>query len=73
MIDKKQIFENPMKPVFPRPNTYFVKIAFSENRSKDFSLYEKSRSGKWLPILLGVFASVGSLAVVLFFMNVKER
>lgn len=46
-----------------------------ENRAKDFSLYERGRSGEtlWLPILLGVFAILGSLAAVLFFMNLKER
>lgn len=38
---------------------------------KDFSRYE--RCSKWLPFLLGVFATVGSLAVVLFFMNLKKR
>lgn len=48
---------------------------FSENRAKDFSLYERSRSGEtlWLPILLGIFVIVGSLAAVLFFMNLKKE
>uniref|UniRef100_K1Q172 Uncharacterized protein n=1 Tax=Magallana gigas TaxID=29159 RepID=K1Q172_MAGGI len=47
----------------------------TENRAKDFSLYERSRSGEtlWLPILLGIFVIVGSLAAVLFFMNLKKE
>ncbi|XP_065935803.1 uncharacterized protein [Magallana gigas] len=51
------------------------KTTTTENRAKDFFRYERSRSGEilWLPILLGVFASVGSLAAVLFFMNLRER
>lgn len=32
-----------------------------------------SRSGIWISILFGVVASVGSLAVVLFSIYVKER
>eukprot|EP00105_Crassostrea_gigas_P012162 XP_011428063.1 PREDICTED: uncharacterized protein LOC105328754 isoform X2 [Crassostrea gigas] len=47
------------------------KTATTEN--SDISLHGRGPSGTWIVILLGVFASVGSVAVVLFSIHVKER
>lgn len=41
--------------------------------NRDFSSNEKTRSVIWISVLLGVFASVGSVAAVLFSIYVKER
>lgn len=74
-IHKRQLFENRMETCVSGAKYLCCQNCFSDNKAKDFSQHEKSRSCNciWLPILVGVFASVGSVAVVLFFINLKDR
>lgn len=61
------------KLVYPWPNSNFEKIVFQKTGLRIFPCLKEAELTLWLPILLGLFASVGSLTVVLFFYESERK